>query len=89
MADTRTPTCLVDLVELLGAEVAFGSTTKVVAVQRLVEFADGGLTRFGAADLLDRAATVRASYRHEADEARLGLERVRRALEKQERGDTQ
>lgn len=88
MDDARTPTYLVDLVELLGAEVAFGSTTKDAAVQRIVEFSDGGLTRFGAANVLDRAATVRASYRHEADEARRGLERVHRALEEQERGDT-
>lgn len=71
------PTCLVDLVEFLGAEVAFGNMTKDAAAQRIVEFSEAGITHYGAADLLGNAGLVRAAYRQQGDRARQALRELR------------
>jgi len=82
--NTSGATCMADLVEQLGAEVAVGTLTRDEAVQRIVEFADGGYTRLGAEEVLSRAATFRGDMQRLAAEVRDNLERVRRAIAEQE-----
>jgi hypothetical protein len=64
---------LVDLIELLGASVDAGLMPLDEAVQRVVEFSEGGLTHLGAADSLRRHRTIRASYARIFDDAKASL----------------
>lgn len=57
-----TAMALVDKIEELGAAVDAGLLDPDIAVQQLVEYSDGGLTRLGAADMLARWQTARAAY---------------------------
>ncbi len=56
--------------------VAAGQMDRGAAVQRIVEYSDGGLTRRGAEDLLDNWATARGRYQQAGDIARDGLRRL-------------
>lgn len=64
---------LVREIERLGAHVAYGDLTQADAVQRVMEYSDGGLTRLGAADLMASPAQARGRYDRVFDAARRGL----------------
>jgi hypothetical protein len=64
---------LVDLIEEQGIAVEVGLVDRAAAIQRVVEFSDGGLTRFGAEGLLDNWQTTRARYADEFMRAEMAL----------------
>lgn len=64
---------LVDQIEELGAAVDAGLLPRDRAVQLLTEYSDGGLTRLGAADVLDNWQTTRAAYADIRMQAELGI----------------
>jgi hypothetical protein len=56
--------------EALGQSVSQGLITREAAIQELVEFSDGGITRVGAADMIDNWQGVRGKYVKAMDDAR-------------------
>lgn len=64
---------LVDMIEELGADVAAGLVDADTATQQLQEFSNGGLTHYGAADLLKKWKTARATYAAIGKQAREDL----------------
>lgn len=64
---------IVDRIEYLGKSVDTGRITRDSAVQDLLECSDGGYTRRGAEDLINRHSEVRAQYVQEFSRAREGL----------------
>jgi hypothetical protein len=64
---------LVDQIEMLGSAVASGLMGEGEAVQLLVEFSDGGLTKTGASSALARHRTIRAEYGRIFDSASAAL----------------
>ncbi|WP_028479007.1 hypothetical protein [Nocardia sp. CNY236] len=67
---------LVDMIEELGAAAAAGLLDHAEAAQRLQQFSDGGLTRRGAEDMLNRWQSARASYQSIFQAAEDGLVRI-------------
>lgn len=63
--------------EALGQSVNEGLITREAAIQELVEFSDGGITRVGAADMIDNWQGVRAKYSKAFETAREGLRKLR------------
>lgn len=69
-------TSLCDLVEQLGPQLAAGTLSADTAVQWVFEFSDGGLTRLGAASVLERARFLRAELEKAFADASALLERI-------------
>lgn len=67
---------LVDKIEELGADAEAGTIDRDVAVQLLLEYSDGGLTRFGASDLIGNWRTARAEYQAIGDTARRSINEI-------------
>lgn len=64
---------LVDKIEEYGAAVDAGLIDRDTATQQLTEYSDGGLTKLGAADLLNTWQTARARYADIFMSAEMGL----------------
>lgn len=62
-----------DVIEELGAAVDAGLLDREVAVLRLVEYSDGGLTHLGAADTLVSWQTYRARMADLLVEVEMGI----------------
>lgn len=71
---------LVSQIEELGAAVDGGLLNRGDAVQRLVEYSEGGLTHCGAAEQIRNWQTSRARYADEMMRAEMGLAAVKSAL---------
>lgn len=70
---------LVDYIEELGEQVESGTLDKDTAVQRLVEFSEGGLTKLGAEDSLANWRTRRQEYTAIFDNAQRQLNELQAA----------
>lgn len=67
---------LIDEIERLGAAWEAGMP-KDQAVQLLMEYSDGGLTRRGAQDSIENWRTGRAEYQRVFDQSRDALRRLK------------
>jgi hypothetical protein len=63
---------IVDKIEELGAAVDAGLLDRDRAIQMLTEYSDGGLTRYGAGDVLAKWQSQRARYADILMDAELG-----------------
>lgn len=79
-------TGLAGMAEELGAAVSADLLDRDVAAQQLMEFSDGGLTRYGAGTLIDSWQTVRARYADQMMRAEMGLAAIESQL-RREAGD--
>ncbi len=70
------PTSLVELVENLGPRVNNGSLSKEDAIQLVLEFSDGGLTRYGAETTLADWKTLRTTLERQIAETKAALNRL-------------
>lgn len=77
---------LATMAEELGAAVSAGLLPRDTAVQQLAEYSDGGLTKVGAADLVDGWQGVRARYADTLMQTEMALAACEAAI-RREQGD--